>query len=271
MKKIKRLVVISSVIVFVSLTALIVTFIVSPKLETNLEFHKDYVNEQKKNMREENSLIWFDLDAVASHLNYLELSYYDRSPAYFEYVEVTVLRRFLEREYSAMIRYEDEEYVFKIKDPGTGESYKGPFDLDYYTYGYFTVNDELFYLDTNNIFYADNDPDYLFENSNSEIDSFVESYKENNINPILFWINFIDVLKPTTIFLMIVLVPVLIINTRKMYLYSGFPTVQEAKEYYKEYGYLRKKKKVKKNEENKKKKYNKALEELDKLKNEVSE
>lgn len=270
MKKIKRLVVISSVIVFVSLTALIVTFIVSPKLETNLEFQKDYVNEQKINMREENSLIWSNKDAVASHLNNLELSYDDGSPAYFEYVEVTVLRRIYEREYSAMIRYEDEEYVFKIKDPGTYESYEGPF-YDYYTYGYFTVNDELFYSNTNNIFYADNDPDYLFENSNSEIDSFVESYKENNINPIIFWINFIKVLKPTTIFLMIVLVPVLIINTRKMYLYSGFSTVQEAEEYYKEYGYLRKKKKVKKKEEHKKKKYNKALEELDKLKNEVSE
>lgn len=271
MKKIKRLVVSSSVIVFISLILVITTLIVNPQLTNQLDFHKEYVSDQEIIMREENNLFWFNLDSVASHLNSLELSYYDGSSANFEYVEDASLRSVLEREYSAMIRYQDEEYIFNIKDPGTRESYEGPFGEDYYTNGYFTINDELFYLETNNIFYAESDPDYLFEHSEREIDSFVESYNSTNIRPLVYWIDFIEILQPITIFFMLVFVPVLIINTRRLYLYDGFTTVQEAEEYYKEFGYLSKKKKVKMNEENKKKKYSKAIEELEKLKNEVSE
>jgi len=125
MKKYKTIILVSAMLVIISLTLLVVSLITIPKLEEEVYSNLEYVNVETQNMRYDNNFFWFNLDSVVSHLNGLNLEFYDGTPAVFEYVGDTVIRERVEYEYSAMIRYGNDEYVFYIKDPGTDEGYEG--------------------------------------------------------------------------------------------------------------------------------------------------
>ncbi|MDD3107256.1 MAG: hypothetical protein PHP65_05630 [Bacilli bacterium] len=271
MKKYKTIILITAILVIISLTLLVVSLIMIPKLEQEVDSNLEYVNVETQNMRYDNNFIWLNLDSVVSHLNGLNLEFYDGTPAVFEYVSDTVLREQVEHEYSAMIRYGNDEYVFYIKDPGTGDGYEGFGGVNYYTYNYFTVNGELFRLVTNNIFYAENDPSYLLDNSEQDINNFRIAYIDENLKPIQFWINFLSTGFILSIIIGTVCLSTLIFYSRRLYFFSGFETVELAKEHYTKLKDLKLKKRIIDNKKKVEDKHRKKLEELEKLEVELHE
>ncbi|NCA93504.1 ATP-binding protein, partial [bacterium] len=114
------------------------------------------------------------------------------------------------------------------------------------------------------IYYAENDPGTLFDYSENDIQDYSNRYYDENIASLVFWINFLEISFYSGIFLIAISVPLLGINIKRLVLYRGFPTIDEAAEYYNELQKLKKMKRLKNQKEKDKQKYQNNLKTLEK-------
>lgn len=272
MKKIKLTIIFSSIsilfsIIFITLNLIYKPIIVAEKIE-----YQEDLNERIEDMRYDNFVLPYE--SYADLLNQLELTYYDGSPVIFE-AEVKQLGRnnYFQRENSGLIRYQDDEFRFRFDDYTSPVFYYPVTNgrlVDYYNRYYFTVNGEdIFHV--SNIYYAKNDPGTLFDYSENDIQDYSNRYYDENIASLVFWINFLEISLYSVISLIAISVPLLGINIRRLVLYRGFPSIDEAAEYYNELQKLKKMKRLKNQKEKDIQKYQNNLKILEKLKEEFSD
>lgn len=271
MENYKKYLIIFSIASFVATVLIILSLTIKPNLVEDKDLKWDIILEDISEMRDENYM--FPSQTSVDQLNSLNLTNYDGETITFDYVSVTLPREgYVELENSALIRYDSEQYHIRLDDYTQVIYSSTNFGLvDPYVRNYFTVNDVNIYQVTDNIFYTQIDPASLFEYSESELNDYKSNYYDNNIAGIVFWIDFFDVAFVLSILVIAISLPSAIWTSIRIKMYSGFPSIKEAKEHYEKVSVLKKKKKerlkLQKNEE----KHQKALKELENLENEFNE
>jgi len=255
MTKYKTILIISIISIVIAASLIIISSSRTPKLEDQRQAKYNRMNENIEDLRFDN-VVWPTQNGVDA-LNDLGID--------VDFAEQELSRNsYIELEHSVIILYENERYFIDMDDFTHVVYSSTQFGLvDHYVRYYFTIDGER--IDETS-FYVNVDPKTEFDywHSQSDFDDYRDEYYDDNIKILTSELEFYEIGVTVSICLIMLSVPLLIVFSRKLYLYSGFETIELAKEHYKKLYSLKSKKRKK---DSIRRTEDKQKERLEKLKN----
>lgn len=262
MRKYKISIIVSASILILSIITIVTSTIKTPVLEELRQSKYDRMNENVEDLRFHNAVLPIQNGVDKLRNIGIDIDFEEQELSINNYVEIP---------HSVIISYGNERYFIKMDDfTVIDKKITNSGLIDYYVRYYFTVGGERIKA---TYFEVITDPKNEFDywHSESELDDYRIEYYDKYISNIQHELDFLYVGSEIAIVLIILTIPVIFISSRRLYLYSGFETVELAKEYYTKLNELKSQKRkvdTKKKTEDKQKK---RLQELEKLKEELQE
>lgn len=255
-------IIVSASILILSIITIVTSTIKTPGLEELKQSKYDRLNENVEDLRFDN-VVWPTQNGVDALRNIgINIDFEEQELSRNNYVEIP---------HSVVILYGNERYFIKMDDFTSVVYSTTSFGLvDHYVRYYFTVGGERIKATS---FEVITDPKNEFDywHSQSELDDYRIEYYDEYISNIQRELDFLSVGADVAIVLIILTIPVIFISSRRLYLYSGFETIELAKDHYKKLNDLKSKKRKIDNKKKSEDKQKKRLQELEKLKEELQE